>query len=132
MQRYIFIIGVALLFTHELDAMLNAEWRILPLTSWLPDETGSKYFLLAHIPLFAIILALVTSANGLVRKRTAFWLSLFLVVHGVLHAIFMGSSGYEFQSILSNMLIFGGAVCGILYMTLNIKSKGSVSFKSKK
>ena len=34
------------LFTHELDAMLNHEWRVLPLTSWLSDEIGMIVFVL--------------------------------------------------------------------------------------
>lgn len=53
MKNNIFYIGVGMSFTHELDAMLNNEWRVLPLTSGLPDEMGQTVFVLAHIPLFA-------------------------------------------------------------------------------
>lgn len=120
----IFYLGVGLLFTHELDAMANYEWRVLPLTSWLPDQIGQVVFVLIHIPLFAVLVALISSENKVVRARSRFWICVFLVVHGVLHMAFMGHEHYEFSSLLSNVLIFGGAFCGALYLTmLKIQAK---------
>lgn len=123
MKRYVFILGLSLLFTHELDAILNYEWRLLPLINLFLDETGARVFVVAHIPLFAVVLGLITSRKEQIRKRTETVLSIFMVVHGVLHVFFIGSSSYEFWSVLSNSLIFGGAICGMVYLLLNIKSR---------
>ena len=41
MKKIILYLGVGALFTHELDAMTNHEWRVLPLTSFLGEELGS-------------------------------------------------------------------------------------------
>ncbi len=52
-----FYLGMGTLFAHELDAMPNHEWQVLPLTSWMPNEIGMIVFVLLHIPLFAILIA---------------------------------------------------------------------------
>lgn len=121
MKKIIFCLGIGCLFTHEMDAMLNYEWRVLPLTSWLSDESGQRIFLLAHIPLFAVLTALIASSNETIRNRTQVLISAFLVIHGVLHVAFMSQQQYKFESIESNLLIFGGAICGAIYLFLNQK-----------
>ena len=114
----IFYLGIGLFFTHELDAMTNHEWRVLPLTSWKPEYNGELSFVLLHIPLFAILVALVASLNEVIRRRSWIGVSLFLAIHGALHAAFMVHDDYEFSSLLSNVLIFVGAVCGAVYLVM--------------
>lgn len=89
---------MAALFTDELDAMLNREWRVLPLLSWLPDNTGKTVFLYDHIPFFAILVALVSSQNIGRRQRAMGAISGFLVAHGVVHLLFSGNPDYQFSS----------------------------------
>jgi len=40
----------------------------------------------------------------------------FLVAHAVLHFAFSGHPSYEFSSLLSKVLIYGAALCGIAYL----------------
>jgi hypothetical protein len=47
------------------------------------------------------------------------------MIHGVLHAAFMQHAKYEFDSLTSNVLIFGGSILGALYIALN--QRGSIS-----
>ena len=119
MKNNIFYLGFGLLCTHELDAIANNEWQVLPLISRLPSEYGQTVFILLHIPLFSVLVAMISSQNQLVRSRTKFGISVFLAAHGILHAAFMAHQHYEFESILSNFLIFGGAICGIVYLAIN-------------
>ena len=116
MKNIVFYLGLGTLLTHEMDAMTHHEWRILPLTSWLPDDTGQLVFLLFHVPLFAVLISLVASTNEQIRLRTQLGVSIFLIVHGILHAVFMGNSNYEFSSMTSNALIFGGAALGTFHL----------------
>ena len=118
MKNLIFYLGLATLFTHEIDAMPNQEWTVLPLVRTLPDDIGMVVFILAHIPLFALLIALVASTNRQTRKKSRLVISGFLVLHGGLHALFMHHPDYEFSSLLSNSLIFGAAVLGALYLGL--------------
>lgn len=127
LQNSIFFLGLATLFTHELDAMLNQEWRVLPLLSWLPDSSAKQVFLFAHIPLFAVLTALVSSRNIRRRLQAMAAISAFLVVHGILHLLFSTDPAYEFGSTTSNILIFGGAGLGALYLVLRYRDRSGKS-----
>ena len=123
MKNIIFYIGMSTLFTHEIDAIINHEWRLLPLLGWLTDEYGEIVFILIHIPLFAILIALVASTNIKTRSLSRIGISIFLVIHGLLHVVFMRSTSYEFTSTLSNILIFGGALFGAAFLLLVFMEK---------
>jgi hypothetical protein len=110
-----FYLGLALLFTHELDSMPNHEWRVLPLLRSLPDSTGESVFVLAHVPIFALTIAYVASLNQHTRKLARDIASGFFIVHAILHILFSGHLNYEFASLLSSLLIFGAAICGLAY-----------------
>ena len=114
--RALFLVGVSLLFTHELDAMTHAEWRVLPLTSWLAPEVGRLVFVALHVPIFALVLGWLTSHMPERVTKAQFWIALFLVVHAVLHLVFSGHPDYTFDGMLSNILIFGAALCGAVYL----------------
>ena len=111
-----FYLGLGLLFTHELDAMPNHEWRVLPLTAWLPDATGEFVFLVAHVPIFALTIAFVASLNRSTRAVARLAAAAFLIVHAILHQLFSTSADYEFDSALSSLLIFGAGLCGAVYL----------------
>lgn len=113
-----FYLGMGLLFSHELDAVPNHEWRGLPLLGTLPDETAMAVFIAAHVPLFAVLIAVVASPNARLRAYSRIGIAAFLVVHGVLHATKLGTAGYEFDSALSDALIFGGGAMGALTLAL--------------
>ena len=123
MKNTVLYLGMGTLFTHELDAMTNSEWRVLPLTSWLAEEAGMLTFVLIHIPLFAGLIALVASEDKVIRCRGKVGVGIFLVVHAILHSLFSGHPHYEFSSLLSNGLIYGGAVLGALYLFLEFRTR---------
>ena len=66
MKHSLFLLGFGCLITHELDAVLNHEWRVLPLLRSLPDELGTIVFVAVHIPIVAVVVALISS----IRERT--------------------------------------------------------------
>ncbi len=126
MKDIAFYLGIAMLFTHELDAVPNHEWRGLALLRDLPDETGMAVFVAAHVPLFAVLIALVASTSRRVRTLSRLVISAFLVVHGLLHTLSRGEPTYEFTSTLSNLLIFGGSAFGALYLMLELMHRPEV------
>lgn len=123
MKEAVFLLGMATLFTHELDAMPNHEWRGLPLLGALPDATAMAIFVAAHVPLFAILIALVASSNPRIRTISRIGIAAFLLVHGLLHASKAGQPNYEFTSLLSNLLIFGSAALGTAYLALEARDR---------
>lgn len=118
MKDVAFYLGLGALLTHELDAMPNHEWRLLPVLGGLPDQTGMMVFVALHVPLFALLIAAIASERPTMRRVSRLLVAGFLVVHAGLHLLFSGRADYEFGSWLSETLIFGGALCGALYLVL--------------
>lgn len=118
MKSSVFYLGLALLFTHELDSMPNHEWRVLPVLNALSDSTGEWIFIAAHVPIFAVVIAFVASLNKAIRARSRNIAAAFLVAHALLHFLFSGHAAYEFVSRLSSVLIYGAALCGVVYLLM--------------
>ena len=121
----LFSLGLALLLTHEMDAMTHSEWRILPLTSWLQDQTGMFYFVIMHVPAFALILWLTASTSPTLRWRAQAGIDIFLMVHVGLHTLFSGHPEYHFDGLLSLALIYGAGVFGLLHLMLILAHRPS-------
>lgn len=119
MRNGLFYLGIGTLFAHELDAIANHEWRVMPILQSFSEEAAFTTFVLLHIPLFAVLIALVSSSNDRVRRLSRIGVSVFLLAHAGLHMLFSGRAGYEFDSLLSMFLIYGGAVVGGLYLVVS-------------
>lgn len=119
MKNTIFYLGLALLFTHELDSMPNHEWRVMPILSTMSDSTGMVLFLAAHIPIFAVVIAFIASLDQKVRTRARNIFCGFLIFHTVLHYLFSGNPAYEFSSSISFVLIYGAGLCGVSYFLVS-------------
>jgi hypothetical protein len=106
---------VAAFLTHELDAVKRHEWRVLPLTSFLPERVGEQAFIWAHVPLSWLILWLDESTA---MSGVRLGLSAFAVVHVWLHWILRRHPAYEFNNPSSWALIVLVGVLGALYLGL--------------
>lgn len=112
----LYYIGLACLFTHELDAMTHSEWRLLLGLRSLPEPTAASTFVALHVPLFFLILWLSHYPAQRLANATRLVVAAFLIVHGVLHFVLSSSPQYTFEGSLSNILIFGAAVSGAAYL----------------
>ena len=115
MSEGLFIVTLALFFTHELDAVARHEWRMFPVLGGLDDRQGFAVFLLAHVPIFAAILWFCfspTSVGAAVRVAVA----AFAIVHVGLHVYFARHPANEFDNPLSQALIWGTGIAGALYL----------------
>lgn len=108
---------LALLMTHEIDAAFLREWRILPVTSILPDELARHVFTWGHVPLFFIVL--LCSSYASFRAG----LSAFSVVHIFLHWLLRNHPANAFNNITSWFLIIGAGVMGAVYLLQSRRHK---------
>jgi hypothetical protein len=105
-----YTLGFTLIWLHEMDAVRCKEWRIFPGLSALPDTTGFITFMVAHIPLFYWLVEMYASGNGFFR--TGF--DVFLIVHVVLHLLFLKHKNNLFKDWISWSIIIGAGICGTL------------------
>lgn len=116
MKNQLFNLGLATLFTHELDAVTQEEWHLLYILRDLPEEAAAKTFVIMHVPLFAIIFLLVFNAKPNIREYSRIALAAFLIIHAILHKILEKHPLYTFNSPLSQGLIFGAGLLGLFYL----------------
>lgn len=110
--QFLFFINIAWMMTHELDAIQHHEWRILPITSWMTEVWAYRVFVLAHIPLFVLLMA------GISSREFQIILDIFLIFHAVLHWLFRNRPQYTFDNRLSQSLIFGLVPLATLHLAL--------------
>lgn len=112
LTHLIFFLNIAWLTAHELDAIQQQEWRVLPLTCWMDAQRGYQVFVLAHIPLMVMILI------GLDSPTFQIGFDIFLLVHIGLHWRFRKHPLYSFNDRLSRFLIVGVAPFACLHLFL--------------
>ncbi len=100
---------------HEMDAIRCKEWRIFPGMSFLNDNMGFKVFIFAHVPLYYYIFSSLYGEN---TERFIYGFSLFLVIHLLLHVVFLMHKKNEFTDWVSWTIIGGAGVCGLIQALL--------------
>jgi hypothetical protein len=121
MQNVVFHLGLAMLFTHELDAMQQREWRLLYALRSMNDEMGAHWFVAIHVPLFAAMTYAAFHPRDLSRRWAQRLLCLFFVIHAGMHWRLMGDPLAPFDSLLSLAFIHGCALCGLSWWALEAK-----------
>ena len=116
MRNLLFNLGLATLFTHELDAVTQKEWHLLYILRDLPEQLASNAFVIIHLPLFAIIVWLVFNEKTNIREWSRIIFAIFLIIHAGLHKALENHPLYTFNSPMSQGLIFGAGLLGLIYL----------------
>jgi hypothetical protein len=106
---------VAALLTHELDAVRRHEWRMHPLTSWLPEHIAAPTFVWAHVPL---LLALQALADALGQPAFRAGVAAFALLHAGLHWAYRHHPRNELRGHGAWTLILMAGLCGAAYLAL--------------
>ncbi len=116
----LFYLGIALLLTHELDAIQRHEWRIFPIIRKLKDEIAYYWFTILHVPLFVLLLWLICHPS----ENTRFWflisMDVFFIAHMVLHKLLNSDKKCEFVGFFSKAIIFSMGIVGMVHLSILI------------
>lgn len=116
MKNCLFCLCFSVFAAHELDAVAQAEWRLLYVLRDMPEDIAATVFIGLHVPLFAALLWVCFHPRKKVRLGSRWILAAFLIVHAGLHFRLAESPLSSFDSPLSLGLIHGGALLGLLYL----------------
>ncbi|EDX87714.1 hypothetical protein S7335_5424 [Synechococcus sp. PCC 7335] len=119
-----FHLGFSTLLAHELDAMTQAEWRLLFILRQFPDLLARNLFVTLHVPVVAILLWLIQHPSTVVRRWARTSLALFMVIHAGLHWNLRNHPLSTFTSTLSLSLIYGAGLLGFIYVVSAKRPKG--------
>ena len=118
MSTYLFfIVGLALILTHEMDAVRCREWELFPLLSRLETKVGYLVFTGLHIPLY-IVLFWRLFGTGELNSELIRGLDIFFVVHVFLHILMYRHPKNHFKSAFSWFIILGSGVAGLIDLVL--------------
>lgn len=121
-QQVLTQLMLAVLFTHELDAMTQSEWRLLYVLRSLTDEQGRWWFVAIHIPLFWALIAVTHHANEHVQRASRIGLAAFCIIHALLHWRLANDPLSTFSAPLSWSLILGAAALGAMYLGMKVSA----------
>ena len=117
-----FNLALALLATHELDAMTNAEWSLL--FPFLNDESAKALFIWMHVPLFYYMFKLNSSQTPDTVLKFRFYAGLFMIVHSVAHLVFsLFHPGYTFAPPVETVTVHGAGLLSLLYLVQQRKNQ---------
>ncbi|NNE19420.1 MAG: hypothetical protein HKN10_13170 [Myxococcales bacterium] len=105
----------------KIDAVAQAEWRLLPFLSEMNDSDAYAVFVALHVPLLALVLWSTGSTVLRMRRRSQFLVDAFLVIHAGLHTALRSHDDYTFHTTLSEACIDGAAALGLIHTGLSIR-----------
>ena len=112
MKSVLFWLGFATFSAHAMDSMTHADWqRVLP---GLTDDVAMPVYVIAHIPLLALIVWLTSHDASRVRAWSRIVFAAFLVAHVCQHMALDPPSVFDTQ--LSSALIYGASLLGLGYL----------------
>jgi heme/copper-type cytochrome/quinol oxidase subunit 4 len=104
------LLGLTFILMHEMDAVRCKEWRIFPGLSFLNDKVGLFLFVFLHIPLFYWVMMETQAGN----ENFRIGINYFLIIHLILHLLFLLHKKNEFKDWISWVIIFGASLFGLL------------------
>lgn len=110
----LFLLVVALMLIHELDAIHQHEWRFFFGWSRLSDQAQYRLFTALHLPLFLLVLV------GLYDVGFQFWFDLFVIVHAGLHFVLRRHPAITFNNGFSRLWIYGGAAVAAVQLFIRL------------
>ncbi|MGB0920960.1 MAG: DUF6713 family protein [Alphaproteobacteria bacterium] len=121
----LFCLALALLATHELDAMIRHEWRLLPVLSGMDDKAAMQAFILLHIPMFGVMYWMGGHGNAKARRRNQLILDAIMVGHAIAHFLLNDHPKYEFVPPVETITVFGAGLVAAIHMWLLVRQPAS-------
>ena len=123
--EWVYALILSLFCTHEIDAATKGEWRMLPGLSLLNDDAGLFWFVLLHIPLFALIFWLSYHRQTVLRERARLVACALVIIHAVAHFALSGHALYHFHGPMEALTVYGPALAGLVYIGVSLRGDGS-------
>lgn len=108
-----------LLSLHEMDAIFWREWELL--LGITDPAVGLPVFVLAHIPLYAVLFYGLLRVESVFGARLSAIFGALMLVHFVAHAIVLAVTGTFMHSALSFTILIGTALVSPVQIWLTLR-----------
>ncbi|MDX2012849.1 MAG: DUF6713 family protein [Myxococcaceae bacterium] len=120
---WLFAAMLALILGHELDAVAQSEWRLLPGLSQLSDAAARPLFVALHVPLVVALVVGLFVTDEPRRQRVRLGFATFMTIHVVLHATLEVPGVSSFDEGLSRAYITGAGVLGAIALVTMLRHR---------
>jgi len=112
----LFALTLSLLLVHELDAIRAKEWRMFVVLQDLPEPKAYQIFALVHLPLFWMILLVLTRGSATAVTVLHYVVDIFLIGHTALHIGFRKHPNNGFTSVFSQVIIYAAGLAAMAHL----------------
>ena len=109
----LFALELALLFTHEMDAIRRQEWKMFIILKDMDDEKAYSIFTLLHVPLYAAVLLLLFSPFS---HLGYYVVDVFLLAHMFIHLGFQRHPANKMGGTISKAIIYCAGLLAIVHL----------------
>ena len=103
--RLLFFVNIALLISHEMDAIRCKEWGMFIVLKDMKENTAYLIFSIVHIPLYIGLIYLIAYSSANTINIFSICIDIFLVFHWVIHYLFRNKQQNYFKSLYSLVII---------------------------
>lgn len=114
----LFTIILSLLLVHEMDAIRAKEWKMFAIFKNMTEEKACGAFILLHLPLFLVVLYILSNGGPVATRVLQTAVDLFLLAHAALHYGFRKHSANGFRSRFSKFIIYSDSALAFLHLCL--------------
>jgi len=111
----IFALELALLFTHEMDAIRRQEWKMFAILKDMDDEKAYSIFTLLHIPLYMAVLLLLFSSYSNIGYYVV---DIFLLAHMFVHFGFRKHPANNLRGTISKLIINCAGLLALIHLII--------------
>jgi hypothetical protein len=116
METYVFTLAMSLLLLHEMDAIRLQEWKMFIILKNLHDETAYRIFLLAHLPLYMMVIFVIAIGGELAKIILYYVVDIFLVAHSIIHYGFRKNPDNGFVTTFSQATIYSMGILAVIHL----------------
>ena len=114
----IFALELALLLTHEMDAVRRKEWKMFTVLKNMADEKAYQIFLLLHIPLYLVLLLFLSSPF---LYMGYYMIDIFLMAHMLVHFKFRKHPANKLNRAISKGIInSAGLLAAVHFIAISL------------
>ncbi len=114
----IFYTALALMFTHQFDAMRCHEWRMIPPLSGMEESTAQRIFIVTHFPILVLIFWIFSHGSDITIYNFQLITDIVLAGHIGKHIVLNSHEKNEFKGTLSKIIILSVSAFALLHLLL--------------
>ena len=116
--KLLFCTNIALLISHEMDAIRCKEWSMFIVLKDMKENKGYLAFSIVHIPLYIGLIYLIAYGSTNTINIFSLCSDIFLIFHWAIHYLFRNKQQNYFKSLYSLVIINSMGIISLVHIII--------------